>query len=754
MALKLVKKEKIETSAAIEKILTNLNSRQQEAVQYIDGPLLIVAGAGSGKTRVLTHRIAYLLSIGVQPERILALTFTNKAADEMKGRIGLLVDKFQAERVWAGTFHSIFARILRIEANQLGYTSSFSIYDTDDSVRVIKQIIEKANLSNQKITPQLIQSKISWAKNQMITWQKYAASAQTPFDKHIANVFAEYEKRLRLNNAMDFDDLLLNMIALLKSSEEIKSKYCKRFDYILIDEYQDTNRAQYEVLKILSSMHRNICVVGDDAQSIYRWRGAEIRNILDFNKDYPDAKLIRLEQNYRSTKIILEAADSLIAYNKNQIPKKLWTDNAEGEKIELIICNDEVEEAHKICKQIKRLIDSGTKLSDIAVFYRTNAQSLPFENAFRKENIPYIVIGGMSFYKRKEIKDTVAYLRILINPKDNASLLRIINEPPRGLGNVSIRHYLDYSENYELSLLEALGQADEVPNLTHNAKEIGKNLYKMFKKYSELIQNSFTIDSILEYLEATGILNMYREINTDEALDRLENIEQFVNDIARFIEANPENGLNDYLQQITLVSDIDNADFSSGKLSLMTLHSAKGLEFPIVFISGIEEGLLPFSRANQNHDEEEEERRLFYVGITRAQKKLFLSYARERMRFGSYSMQNPSRFLSEIKRDLIDLDEYLKIPSEPTSKRDSINSYSQIPTTDYYSQLPTSELTFRVGDIVKHSHFGKGKITGLAGEGDNRRAVVYFPSVGGKKHLMLKYANLQKVPPERNNNYG
>ncbi len=752
MTLKLIKKE--DTKVLNAHILSNLNPRQQEAVQYTAGPLLIVAGAGSGKTRVLTYRIAYLINLGVKPERILALTFTNKAAEEMKSRIATLVDKYQAMKVWAGTFHSIFARILRIESNHLGYTSSFSIYDTDDSIRLIKQIVDRSNISLQKLTPQSIQSKISWAKNQMISWQKYAASAQTPFDKFIANVFAEYEKRLRLNNAMDFDDLLLNMIALLKSSEEIKSKYCNRFEHILIDEYQDTNRAQYEALKILSSKHRNICVVGDDAQSIYRWRGAEIRNILDFSKDYSDAKLIRLEQNYRSTKIILEAADSLIAYNKNQIPKKLWTENSKGEKIELFVCEDESEEAEKICSRIKQFVDTGTKLSDIAVFYRTNAQSLPFENELRKANIPYVVIGGMSFYKRKEIKDIIAYLRILINPQDNTSLLRIINEPPRGLGNVSIRHYLDYAENYNIPFLEALGNADEVPNLTHNAKEAGKKFYEMIIKYSELINESLSVDLILEYLEASGLLNMYRELNTDDAIDRLENIEQFVNDIARFIEVNPDGGLNDYLQQITLVSDIDNVDFSSGKISLMTLHSAKGLEYPIVFISGIEEGLLPFSRANQNPDEEEEERRLFYVGITRAQKKLFFSYAKERMRFGSYYSQNPSRFLSEIKKELIDFGEFMNVTNVRKSNQLQINSYSQLADADYYSQLPQTEMTFRVGDVVKHSYFGKGKITGLAGEGDNRRAVVYFPSVGGKKHLMLKYANLEKVPPERNNNYG
>ncbi len=730
-------------------ILANLNENQKIAVQTIEGPVLIVAGAGSGKTRVLTHRIAYLIENGIPPYSILALTFTNKAAGEMRERLANLVQEDYSSQIWAGTFHSLFARILRYEANLIGYSSSFSIYDSEDSLSLIKKILNEQNISNQQISAQLVRSQISWAKNHLITTNSFYKSANTTIQKICSDVYEEYENRLIANNAMDFDDLLINMIKLLKSSDEILNKYQNRFQYILVDEYQDTNKPQFEVINMLAGLSRNICVVGDDAQSIYRWRGAEIKNILEFQKVFKDTKLIRLEQNYRSTKTILGAADSLIKKNVNQIPKTLWTDNSEGEKIKVLECSDDLTEAEAVVTEIKSLLDNqNLKPKDIAILYRTNAQSLTFENALRKENIPYIIVGGTSFFKRKEIKDTIAYLQALVNPKDEQALLRIVNEPPRGLGKVSIDHIIHYSKINRVDLLTSFLNAENIDELKPQAKKSAFSFATLISKYQSYLSDGEPIELIKNYLDEIGSIKMYEDIGTDDATDRANNIKQLINDIIHFFEDNQEASFTEYLQQITLLSDIDETEITNNQIKLMTLHSAKGLEFPVVFVVGLEDGLFPLSKANSHPDEIEEERRLCYVGMTRAEDKLFLSYACQRMIFGNVSWQIPSKFLNEInsnyhyrvtyKRKNGTVRSALSAQNEPKIKRtESVAKYID-------SKSLSSKDNFNIGDTVRHSIFGKGKIEKISGFGSSKQAIVNFELVGTKL-LMLQFAKLQKL---------
>lgn len=796
MSLKLVKTEHMSNGS---KVLQNLNDEQIKAVTKTEGPLLIIAGAGSGKTRVLTHRIAYLVEQGVNPNNILALTFTNKAAEEMKSRIASILNSEIATKIWAGTFHSIFARILRIEAEHLGYTSSFSIYDEEDSTKVVKYAMNKLGLSTQVYQPSVIRSKISWAKNQVISWQEFQNNAESLIDKQTGLVFEYYEKELKNSNAMDFDDLLINLNRLLEYSDELLEKYQSRFKYIHVDEYQDTNRAQYLVIRKLAGKSANIAVVGDDAQSIYKWRGADIRNILEFERDFKNAKIIRLEQNYRSTANIIRAADSIIKFNKNQIEKNLWTDRDPGDLIEVLEYDDDRIEAYKIIDIIKsKMEDSNYQLGDFAVLYRTNAQSLALENACLRNNLPYIVIGSTSFYKRKEIKDIMAYLKFLVNPTDNESLIRMVNEPPRGIGSATINHLREFAEEKRISLFEAFKLIDDCESVQERYKILVRKFSDFLIKYleaynvisadlsygnlyhsetsekieSRLInkqaENSFSDNSELKdkiinlikgYIEETGILQMYREINTEEALDRWNNIQQLLSDIFNYFNFNPEHRLEEYLQQITLSSDIDNKDTSKDQIKLMTLHSAKGLEFPVVFIIGLEQGLFPISRSEFHPDEEEEERRLFYVGITRAKEKLYLSYARKRLRFGDVVEQIPSKFLAEIDHRYIKWDHSVidmknqNLPSftrketaynvkHQTKKDEPVFDDLAVPHDDY-SQIPSKKL-IKVGTIVNHSHFGIGRIESLTGSDSNRQAMVNFQSVGRKK-LMLQYAKLEIV---------
>lgn len=746
MNLKLVKDDK---QSKTSQIFDNLNKEQIKAVSHIEGPVLVVAGAGSGKTRVLTHRIANMIDKGINPRSILALTFTNKAADEMKTRIMNLVDSALAQKIWAGTFHSIFARVLRFEAESIGYTSDFSIYDADDSLSCIKKCLANLKISTQFISPQSARSKISWAKNNLLNPADYLKSSDNGGDNTIAKIYIEYQRMLNVNNAMDFDDLLFNFIRVLQNSSDTLAKYQNIFRYILVDEYQDTNRAQYMAINLLAEKYNNIFVVGDDAQSIYGWRGADIRNILEFQKDYKNAELIRLEQNYRSTKNILGAADSLIKHNHRQIPKTLWTDNPEGDKIEMLACSDDTEEAQKIAEKIVSLKkEMNLTNRHFAVLYRTNAQSLALENAFRALRLPYIVIGGMSFYKRKEVKDTFAYLKLLVNPKDSESLLRIINEPPRGLGSTSILHLRNFAAQNQISLIEAFARANDVAELQTRAKTAAFKFYDFIIKFRNLAKELAPDQLASDYIQESGIMTMYKEINTDESLDRWNNIQQVLDDIAVIMEADPERKLVDYLQQVSLISDIDDKDLEQEQVRLMTLHSAKGLEFPVVFIAGLEQGLLPLIRFESVEEEKEEERRLFYVGITRAEKKLFLSHCRRRMKFGDIQLQSKSYFLNEINPDYFVKNNRIPAPEvkpfRASLPKKEVNIYSQISKDDSYSQLEPISGELRAEMRVRHNTFGPGTIKFISGEGANRQAIVLFDKVG-KKKLLLQYAKLEII---------
>lgn len=749
MTLKLVKNEQAGSKA---KILDGLNPAQKDAVKTLEGPVLVVAGAGSGKTRALTHRAAYLIENGVYPGNILALTFTNKAAKEMRERIANIVSPEAANMIWSGTFHSVFSRVLRIEAEILGYTKDFSIYDMDDSLRVVKKVMESLNISTKSYSRQAIRSKISWAKNQMIDPKEFASSAESPFEIQTANIFEAYNETLLKSNAMDFDDLLINFIRLLTADKEILEKYQNRFKYILVDEYQDTNRAQYIAVKTLSKKHRNICAVGDDAQSIYRWRGADIRNILDFQKDYNDAKIIRLEQNYRSTKTILAAADGVIKRNRKQLEKTLWTENPNGDLIELIRCADDREESDKIISIIKKETENGDyDVKDFAVLYRTNAQSLALENAFRRNGISYIIVGGTSFYMRKEIKDALAYFKVLINPRDDESLERIVNEPPRGIGKTTLRRLKNYAEDKNITLQQAFGEAESVPDLQARAKKALRKFVDFIDEYSDLEGADSPSKRATEYIDKTGLLQMYQEINTSDALDRWNNIQQLLSDIAEFFRKNEKASFSDYLQQITLMTDADNKNVKGEQVKLMTLHSAKGLEFPVVVIAGLEKGLFPLAKAELDPSEEEEERRLFYVGMTRAMQKLYLTYARRRLRFGEYVYQDPSGFIDEVDRkflkevakrearSVLSGNSRVRKPSKPKPfVRKAKSSNEEPPKSE------SESCDFAIGERVEHSKFGKGTLLATAGSGEMKKAVVNFNSVG-KKVLMLKYAKLKRV---------
>ncbi|GAB5464966.1 MAG: UvrD-helicase domain-containing protein [Candidatus Kapaibacteriales bacterium] len=753
-----------EKPKADPELVKGLNDNQKAAVEATGGPLLIIAGAGSGKTRVLTHRIAHIIDLGTEPFKILALTFTNKAAGELKNRIAKIVGHEKANMVWAGTFHSIFARILRIEAKRLNYSSGFSIYDTDDQASAIRAVLQRLRLNVQEYPVNQVRSLISGAKNKMIDYEKFSDEARSHFEKTVGMIYKEYESYLFENNAMDFDDLLLNMIRLFELDKEALNKYRDKFKYILIDEYQDTNKAQYKIIKLLTGAHNNICVVGDDAQSIYRWRGADIRNILEFQKDFPAARVVKLEQNYRSTSNILAAADSVIANNKNQLKKVLISNKGEGEKVLVINCEDDRQEALKISELVREKVAKGNAYKDFAVLYRTNAQSLPLENAMRKADIPYQIIGGISFYKRKEIKDVMAYLRLLVNKSDDVSLLRIVNEPPRGIGKTSMSHFSNFATKGRIPLLETFQISDQVTTVVARAKKSAANLASIIAEYSEMIEAENPINAIRDYIQAVGILDMYKEIGTDEALDKFNNIQEVINDISTFFQRNSDASLNDYLQQISLSSDVDNADFGGNTVSLMTLHSAKGLEFPVVFMAGLEAGLFPSQRTEGDPEELEEERRLFYVGATRAMDELIITYCDRRMKFGEIQRQGVSMFLKELdhsssrwiggSRPVNQARTTLSGTPISTgsnilgSWRSKVTQSAPKKTMDEIRRASgsTSNMTemLRPGDRVTHSKFGEGKLIEISGSGDQQKVTVNFDN-HGKKNMISKFARLTKI---------
>ena len=722
--------------------LKTLNDSQKKAVEYSKGPSMIVAGAGSGKTRVLTYKVAYLISDGYKPDEILALTFTNKAANEMKSRIRELVGA-KAEHIWMGTFHSIFARILRVEAKHLNYKSNFSIYDAEDSLSLVQNIISNFNIDIEGITPNSIKHKISYLKNKMIMPDKFRKKHVESFiDEKIADIYVEYQKRLVENNAMDFEDLLLKPIDLFENNSKILQHYKKKFNYLLVDEFQDTNKAQYELLKLLVNKDKKICVVGDDAQSIYSWRGANIGNMLDFKKDFPKQKLFKLQQNYRSTKTILNAADSVIKNNAGQIKKTLWTENNDGELLTLIKCADEKDEAYQIAKHIKHEI-SKKKLSlkDFAILYRTNAQSRALEDIFRKEKIPYKIIGGIEFYQRKEVKDIVAYLRVISNQRDEESLLRIMNFPQRGIGNTTIKRMIAFARKLDLTLFDTMARVFEVIDIKERIQKNVKSFKILLDKYIQLKDKLSVGELTRALVDELGVLRMFKEENTPESMARWENVNELLSALSEFSDSNKNATLEQYLEEVSLITGVDMYDEVKNNVTFMTIHSAKGLEFPVVFVSGCEEDIFPLSNRFSSDATVEEERRLFYVAVTRAKQKVFLLHARSRYRFGEVAYQSRSRFIDELNEKT-----YTEVNGGIGRKSSQRKSKKEI-YYEYFEKMDYEDFNqdnknLRPGSRVMHDKFGLGKVTDVSGVGEMQKATVHFEG-NNVKQLMLKFAKLK-----------
>jgi DNA helicase-2/ATP-dependent DNA helicase PcrA len=722
--------------------LKNLNKVQREAVEYIGSPQMIVAGAGSGKTRVLAYKIGYLLSRAkYKPDSILALTFTNKAANEMKDRIRDLIGK-KADKLWMGTFHSIFARILRIESKHTDYRSNFSIYDTEDSLSLVNNIINNFDINIEGITAHSIRHRISFMKNHMVMPKEFRKNHVNSFiDKKIADIYDEYQKRLLANNAMDFDDLLLKPIELFKSKPTILQKYKKKFGYILVDEFQDTNKAQYEILKLLVSRNCRITVVGDDAQSIYSWRGASLENMLNFKKDYPKQKTFRLEQNYRSTKTILQAADSVIKNNKDQLVKTLWTNNTDGEKLFVVKCADEKDEAHQIAKYIKQEI-SKKKLShkDFTVLYRTNAQSRVLEDIFRKEKLPYILIGGVEFYRRKEVKDVIAYLRVIVNQSDEESLLRIMNFPQRGIGNTTVTRMIEFARKHDITLFQTMARVFEVIEIKERIQKNVKGFRLLLEKYIGLKDKLSVGELSRALVDELGLIRLFKAENTQESLQRMENINQLLASLSEFSDSNKKAMLEDFLEEVSLITAVDTYEEEKNAVTLMTLHSAKGLEFPVVFLSGCEEEIFPLSNRFSSDATVEEERRLFYVGLTRAQRKVFISHARSRYRFGEVAYQSRSRFIDELDPETVN--EVNGGIGRKANRKTRKEAYYEYFDSVDYDDFDQENKDVRPGSRVMHETFGLGKVTDIMGSGDMVKAKVQFEG-NNVKQLMLKFAKLK-----------
>lgn len=728
----------------MQSLLDGLNREQQQAVQHTEGPLLILAGAGSGKTKVLTVRIAYLLAQGVNPYEILAITFTNKAAKEMKSRVEGLVGDV-ANRIWLSTFHSFCAKFLRFELdNFLGYNSNFTIYDISDSQVVIKAALKALNLDDKYYPVGAMISAISDAKNKLMFASDYRKQARDFYQQKVADVYEYYERELRKNNALDFDDLLLVAVKLLQSNAAVLDKYSKRFKYVMIDEYQDTNHAQYLLAYLLSSHWKNIAVVGDADQSIYAWRGADIQNILDFEKDYPNCTSIKLEQNYRSTKIILDAANAVIDNNEGRPEKNLWTDKVEGAKIQHFTAQSEHEEAAFIGDTIVKKHDiHGVPYGDMAILYRTNAQSRVLEEALIKRALPYTMVGGTKFYDRKEIKDVLAYLRVLYNPFDDLSLLRIINVPKRSIGATTVSKLQDYARENGTSLFMTLTQLHLVDTIKGKTKEKLEEFgILIFTLVAEMDDKS-VLDILEAILDRTGYLAQLEESTDPQDQARAENIGELLSVAKDFQDTNPTGTVEDFLEQVALVNDVDSFEQEESKVTLMTLHAAKGLEFPIVFLGGLEEGLFPHSRTLMNPEEIEEERRLAYVGITRAEKELYISNATTRTVFGRTSSYLPSRFIDEIPAELVDsLRAKRRIPDDikPTVPRHM--SVASRPVT---KPIIRNEVIadWKVGDTAIHSKWGNGKVVNVSGEGAGMKLTIEFPTQGVRV-VMAKFAPVKK----------
>lgn len=729
---------------SMNSLLTGLNKEQQQAVQHTEGPLLILAGAGSGKTKVLTVRIAHLLAQGVNLYEILAITFTNKAAKEMKSRVEGLVGDV-ANRIWLSTFHSFCAKFLRFEIDSfLGYNSNFTIYDTSDSQAVIKAALKALNLDDKYYPVGAMIAAISDAKNKLLFASDFRKQARDFYQQKVADVYEYYERELRKNNALDFDDLLLVAVKLLQSNATVLDKYSHRFRYVMIDEYQDTNHAQYLLAKLLASHWKNIAVVGDADQSIYAWRGADIQNILDFEKDYPNCTSIKLEQNYRSTKIILDAANAVIDNNEGRPEKNLWTDKIEGAKIQHFTAQSEHEEAAFIGDTIAKKHDiHDVPYGDMAILYRTNAQSRVLEEALIKRALPYTMVGGTKFYDRKEIKDVLAYLRVLYNPFDDLSLLRIINVPKRSIGATTVAKLQDYAREKGTSLFMTLTQLHLIDSIKGKTKEKLEEFgILIFTLVSEM-EDKTVLDILESILDRTGYLAQLEESTDPQDQARAENIGELLSVAKDFQDTNPSGTVEDFLEQVALVNDVDSFEQEEAKVTLMTLHAAKGLEFPIVFLCGLEEGLFPHSRTLMNPEEIEEERRLAYVGITRAEKELYISNATTRTVFGRTSSYLPSRFIDEIPEELVDgLRAKRKVPDDIKRHVPQHMSVTSRPVT---KPIVRNEVIadWKVGDTAIHSKWGNGKVINVTGEGAGMKLTIEFPTQGVRV-VMAKFAPVKK----------
>ena len=753
--------------------LSDLNEAQKAPVIQKEGPLIVVAGAGSGKTRVLTYRIAYLMDQGIDPFSILALTFTNKAAREMKDRISKVVGQSEAMNLWMGTFHSIFARILRAESNKLGYPSNFTIYDTQDSERLISSIIKEKKFDKDLYKYKQIRSRISTLKNNLITVNAYFNNSELMeadlMSKRpkIGEIYKEYVERTFRAGVMDFDDLLLKTNELLNKFPDVLAKYQERFKYILVDEYQDTNHSQYLIVKALSDRYQNICVVGDDSQSIYSFRGANINNILNFQKDYEDVNLYRLEQNYRSTKNIVNLANSVIKHNLSKIEKSVWTDNDNGEKILVSKMHSDAEEGRYVASKIEEIKTKNLlKNKDFAILYRTNAQSRAIEDSLRKKSIPYRIYGGLSFYKRKEIKDVLAYLRLIINPKDEESLKRIINYPARGIGQSTLDKLIFFSNENNISIYESISDSNKIKSIFNKGvlEKLSKFYYliEMFRIENQKL-NAFEICDLV--FKKSGIIQELKKDFTPESLTRIENIEELLNGTRDFIEgqlelADADTSLANFLQDISLATDFDiNNNYENDEVSLMTIHLSKGLEFPYVFIVGLEEDLFPSALSLNSRSELEEERRLFYVALTRAEKQAFISYTLSRYRWGKIVDVVASRFIEEMDTEYLEFNNtdagFFKSYRGTQKKEKKINSLTKIYSTNNkrlktinnvgkISDFSVQNNSLKINEEVSHERFGYGIIIGIDGKGKDKIASIDFKGIGVKK-LLLRFAKLKTI---------
>src|SRR3954470_6990537 len=718
-------------------VLEGLNEPQREAVLHGEGPLLVLAGAGSGKTRVLTHRIAHLVDSGqAAPGEILAITFTNKAAQEMRERVEQLVGP-RVRAMWVMTFHSACARILRSDGDKLGYTRGFTIYDAADSQRLVKRCTDELDIDPKRFTPRAIARQISNAKNSLLDAAAYREQVSSFFEQTAADVYELYEQRIHGMNAMDFDDLLFRCVNLLEMFTEVRERYESNFRHVLVDEYQDTNRAQYRWLQLLTGAHRNLCVVGDDGQSIYGFRNADIRNILDFQKDFQDAELIKLEQNYRSTQTILDAANAVLEHNRNQIPKHLWTENERGAPVHVRELDDEHSEARYVAGEIERLVESGTSRDEIAVFYRANAQSRVLEDILVRFNVSYQVIGGTKFYERAEVKDAIAYLTLLVNPSDVVAFERVVNSPKRGIGATTQARIVSHSNTLGEPVWDVALDPEAIPGLGAAAIKAVRRFMSSMERLRERAENAGVDELLEELLDETGYLDALGAERTIEAEGRIENLEELVGVAREYIANSDEPSVEEFLQQIALFSEQDNLRSDEGIVTLMTLHNAKGLEFPVVFIIGTEDGIFPHMRSIEAGDVEEE-RRLCYVGITRAMRALYITYARERALFGQRNVGVPSRFIGEIPDSLTDVESRTRHLSQTSWDRWGVGAQ---PAARREASAAESGASFAVGDDVEHATMGDGVVIGLEPGG---LVVVRFASDGSERKLMMDYAPLKR----------